>query len=315
MKELRWDLFWGEWVILSPERATRPNEFLKPSKCPFCPGNEDLTPGEVFSLKDEKGQWRVRVVPNLYPAVEECEGEPVDLGEFSFRACGVHEVIVESPKHEVDIDEMEREEVLDILKVYRERYASLKKRYPFVFIFRNYGPKAGASRPHPHSQLIALSETPPRILYLNERLRKQKEIYGVCPFCKLLREELEKDERVVFKGKHFLAFVPFAPRFSYEVWIIPLRHNPMMEEAKEEELGEFASIYQKTVSAIKKLLNFPSYNVVFHNFSTGLDADSFHWHCQIIPRLATLAGFELGAGVYINPSSPEEAAKSLREAL
>lgn len=315
MKELRWDLLWGEWIILSPERATRPNEFLQPAKCPFCPGNEELTPGEVFSLKDEKGKWRVRVVPNLYPAVEECEEGFKDFGEFSTRACGKHEVIIETPRHDVDIDGMDKEEVLDILRTYIERYITLRKKYPFVFIFRNYGPKAGASRPHPHSQLIALSEIPPRILYLNTRLRKHRETFGFCPFCKITADELKKNDRVVIKGEHFLAFVPFAPRFSHEVWIVPLRHNPAMEEALEEELEEFVFFYQSIIRAIKKVLNSPSYNVIFHNYSSGLDTDSFHWHCQIVPRLATLAGFELGAGVYINPSSPEEAAKTLREVI
>ncbi len=313
MSELRKDHIWGEWVIISPERASRPDEFKQQQVCPFCPGNEHLTPPARLVIEEE-GEWKVRVVPNRYPAVG---GEGKEERGYFFAsepAEGAHEVVVETRVHSSDIDTYPPHQLELVFRAWAERIKELKRSYPYVILFRNHGAGAGASRPHPHSQIIALKYIPPRVERMLGNLRRRQAESGSCPFCSFLEGERES-ERFIAEGQYFMAFAPFAPRFSFEVWIVAKQHLPLLEETPSEKARDFLILFQKVISAIKKVLHDPPYNIAFHNLPAGWEGDSFHWHCQIYPRLSALAGFELGSGVFINPSEPEKVASLLREAL
>ncbi|RKZ22860.1 galactose-1-phosphate uridylyltransferase [bacterium] len=332
MPELRKDPVIGRWVIIATERSKRPDDFLhvkipeKPSPfCPFCEGNEEKTPPEVYAVRrdgtlpDTPG-WKVRVVPNKFPALVR-EGEVRERMEDGYRlmdGVGAHEVIIETPKHDGIIPRLSEEEVGLILDAYRRRYISLKEdeRLRYILIFKNHGREAGASLAHPHSQIIATPIVPKRVkeeLYGSERFYREK---GKCVYCWMIEQELSSKKRVVAETENFIAFCPFASRFPFEVWLLPKYHSAFFEDVKEPD--EFASIFKRVITAIHDVLSDPPYNLVLHTSPTMNEhwehmEKSYHWHMEIMPKLTRVAGFEWGTGFYINPTSPEEAARYLRE--
>lgn len=340
MPELRFDPIRGRWTIISPERGLRPKDFIKekeeiPSKdnCPFCEGNESKTPKEIFSIRKEgtlpnTPGWRVRVVPNKFPALR-IEGDLIrkGVGIFDYvSGIGAHEVIIETPLHEKQLQDMEPEEVKDVLRAYKERYIDLIKdlRFRYILIFKNFGKEAGASLYHSHSQLIA---TPiiPRVLVTE--LETSKEYYSRkerCIFCDLIEQEISLGERIVYKTDRFIVWCPYASSFPFETWIFPLKHNHEFVNMDEDEINDLSFVLRDVLERIKILLNDPPYNFVIHTapikrprpgrpgYWETLDLD-FHFHIEIIPRITHIAGFEWGSGFYINPLPPEEAARYLRE--
>lgn len=330
MPELRKDPIIGRWVIISTERGKRPSDLtLEPSKsrggfCPLCPGNEDKTPPEVYSLRSNNSQpnkpgWSLRVVPNKFPALVN-EGELNKRGEGIYdlmNGFGVHEVIIETPVHEANASTLTIAEFTNILLAYRERMRVLKQdtRFHYVSVFKNYGEVAGASLEHPHSQLIALPVVPKQPLeslagaqtYFNYKER--------CIYCDIIRQELSSDIRVVAQNRDFLAFEPFAPRFPFETWILPLRHYSAFEETPVDKFLTLAELFSSVLKKINNALSFPPFNYMLHTSPLDKsDLEYDHWHFEIIPRLTKVAGFEWGSGFYINPTPPEDAARYLREA-
>ncbi|HXL01992.1 MAG TPA: galactose-1-phosphate uridylyltransferase [Candidatus Atribacteria bacterium] len=331
MPEFRKDPLFGRWVIIAEERGTKPYQFGEGWEressfpCVFCPGRESYTPPEVFSIREkdtppnERG-WRVRVVPNRFPAL--LPGEPlrqyVDGFYERMSGFGVHEVIIETPDHYSDLVDLPLKQVEEVLWVYRERMRELGEdsRLRYCLIFKNQGEKAGASLPHAHSQLIATPVIPKKV---QEELKGAREFYeeeGNCFFCSLLEEE-RKRERLVWEEERFIAFVPYAARFPYETWIFPQRHCAFFSEIEEEEIRNLAYVLKGVLSAIKTLLHDPAFNFILHAapYSRSLEnyADYYHWHMEILPSLGKMAGFEWGTGFYINSVIPEKAAKALRQ--
>ncbi|HPZ39813.1 MAG TPA: galactose-1-phosphate uridylyltransferase [Candidatus Atribacteria bacterium] len=331
MPEFRKDPVVGRWVIVAEERGTKPYQFGEGWEressfpCVFCPGRESCTPPEVFSIREkdtlpnERG-WRVRVVPNRFPALLPCEPLHQYIDGFYERMSGfgVHEVIIETPDHYLDLVDLPLEQIEEVLRVYRERMRELGEdpRLRYCLIFKNQGEKAGASLPHAHSQLIATPVIPKKV---QEELKRAREFYeeeGKCLFCSLLEEERKK-ERLVWEEEGFMAFVPYAARFPYETWILPQRHCAFFSEIEEEEIQSLARILKIALSAIKALLHDPAFNFILHVApyprSSENYADYYHWHLEILPSLCKMAGFEWGTGFYINPVVPEKAAKALRQ--
>lgn len=332
MPELRKDPVVGRWVIIATERSKRPDDFSRisiPEKaspfCPFCEGNEKKTPPEVYAVRkdgtppDTPG-WKLRVVPNKFPALVR-EGETKERREDGYvlmDGIGAHEVIIETPKHTGFIPFLSEEEVKLILDAYRRRYISLKedRRLKYILIFKNHGREAGASLLHPHSQLIATPIVPKRVkeeLYGSERFYKEK---GTCIYCWMIEREVLSRRRVVVETERFIAFCPFASRFPFEVWLLPKYHSPFFENI--EELDEFSYIFKSVIHAMHDTLSDPPYNLVLHTSPIANEhwkfmEESYHWHIEIMPKLTSVAGFEWGTGFYINPTSPEEAARYLRE--
>ena len=331
MPELRKDPVVGRWVIISTERSRRPTSF-EPAPfvktqgfCPFCPGHEDKTPPEVYALRGTEGPpnssgWQVRVVPNKFPALQ-IEGTLDRRGEGLYdkmNGVGAHEVVIETPEHAVDLADLPVEHVAQVLRAYRERVLDLHRdrRFRYVLIFKNHGANAGATLEHTHTQLIA---TPiiPRIL--QEELdgsRRYFELKERCVFCDIVAQETAENNgrRVVAMSERFVALSPFAPRFPFETWILPRRHDAAYQAvADEAEVLDLARMLKDVLMRLNLALDRPPYNFVVHTapVSDG-DLEHYHWHIEIMPKLTRVAGFEIGSGFYINPTPPEDAAQFLR---
>ncbi len=331
MPELRKDPVTGRWVIISTERQKRPHDFRLESGvplgarfCPFCAGNEDKTPPEVLSYRENGGPpnspgWDVRVVPNKFPALQ-VEGTLDRQGEGLFdrmNGLGAHEVIIETPDHGQTLATMSDQAVEKVLWAYRDRVADLKqdRRFRYILIFKNHGAAAGASLEHSHSQLIALPIVPRHVQEEIDGARQHWTFKERCVFCDIVRQEIEAGVRVILESGDFVAIAPYAPRFPFETWLLPKHHGAFFENAPRHEYEGLARLLRTILQRMNRTLLSPPFNLIVHSspFVEGT-ADLYHWHLEIIPKLTKVAGFEWGSGFYINPTSPEEAAEVLRSA-
>lgn len=329
MPELRKDPVVGRWVIISTERSRRPTNFQPvhlertTGFCPFCPGNEDKTPPEVFAYRQNgsgpnSSGWNVRVVPNKFPALQ-IEGTLDRRGEGLYdkmNGVGAHEVVIESPRHEDDLADLPVEHLVQVLKAYRERMVDLHRdrRFRYVLIFKNHGPGAGATLEHTHTQLIATPIIPKILQEELEGARRYYELKERCVFCDIVRQELDDGRRVIFENGGFVVAAPYAPKFPFETWILPKTHRAAYEEAHQRELGQLAGALRTALRKLSVALDRPPYNFILHTAPFGQgDSLHYHWHIEIMPTLTKVAGFEWGSGFYINPTPPEDAAKFLRD--
>lgn len=329
MPELRRDPIIGRWVIISTERSRRPSDFESElpendaNLCPFCPGNEHMTPPEIAayrkpgSLRDKEGWW-LRVVTNKFPALQ-VEGQlnKTGMGMYDkMNGIGAHEVIIETPDHHKNINDLEDKNVEDIIWICRDRIIDLNKdpRFAYIIIFKNHGRLAGASLTHPHTQLIATPIVPKKV---TEELHGGKGYYEYkerCVYCDIIQQELSAGQRLVSENDDFIAFEPFASRFPFETWILPKKHSSDFEDIQKHEVVNLSLILKNILAKINVVLENPPYNYLLHNSPVReSNLPHFHWHIEIIPKLTRLAGFEWGTGLHINPTPPEEAAKFLRE--
>ena len=328
MPELRKEPVSGRWVIVATERAARPTDFetrpqiIKSGFCPFCEGNEDKTPPEILAYRDngampDTSGWRVRVVPNKFPALQ-TEGEYLKCEEGIYEmmnGIGAHEVIIESPRHIQSLTSLDNGNVEEVLLCYRDRLVDLKsdKRFVYGLLFKNVGFSAGASLEHTHSQLIVTPIVPP--LVANE-IANAKTFYQHrerCLFCDMIQQEIETDKRIVFSTDNFVVFAPYASRFPFEIWILPKKHESNFENLQGAEAEELAHVLKSVLTKLEATLDFPPYNYIIHSAPFNVtESEYFHWHIEIIPRLTNIAGFEWGTGFYINPTPPEESAELLR---
>jgi UDPglucose--hexose-1-phosphate uridylyltransferase len=328
MPELRKDPVVGRWVIISSERGHRPTDFqrapVRPrsTDCVFCPGNEEKTPPEIMAGRPHDGSpnqsgWSYRVVPNKFPALR-IEGDLEPSGEGLFdrmNGVGAHEVVIESPDHHATLATLSPDAVADVLLTFRDRILDLKKdpRLEYALVFKNHGEAAGASLEHPHSQLIA---TPIIPIMVTEELEGSARYYQIkerCVWCDIVRQERRGGTRVILERNGFVALAPFAPRFPFETWILPVWHRAAFEESDIDELRGLAEMLGEFMRALAHTLNEPPFNFMLHTAPLRDGAlEYFHWHLEIIPKLTQVAGFEWGSGFFINPMSPEQAAASLR---
>ncbi len=334
MPEFRRDPVIGRWVIIATERSKRPSDFIIPElvpegdhrKCPFCPGNESMTPKEIWAYRaagtkpNEEGWW-LRVIPNKYPAlIIEAPLDRLGIGIYEkMGGVGAHEVIVDSPEHNKSLSDLDRTQIAKIIWTYQERIIDLKQdsRFRYILIFKNHRSGAGASLDHPHSQLIATPIIPKRVMEELDSASKYYQHKNRCIFCTIIEEELKSTERIVAENNEFLAFVPYAARFPFEICIIPKKHKPDFCQNNVWEVTNLADILKITMLKLKLTLNDPPYNYIIHSMplATPPDLKEYHWHIEIIPRIVKTAGFEWGTGFYINPTPPEDAARALRETV
>ena len=326
MPQFRKDPVNGRWVIVnveSPRLSFPVAPQLQSSKvCPFCPGNESMTPREIVSYPAKnisgKSNWQVRVIPNKFPALR-IEENPERRGSGIYDRIGgfgAHEVIIENPNHTKDLADCSVEEVELVLRVYRERCLDLRKdkRIRYILIFKNHGAEAGASLEHPHSQLIGLPIVPSRVEGEVRGSVNHFEITERCIFCDILEQEKTGNKLTVFSNEDFVAMAPFAARFPFETWILPKNHISSFDSTPDERLRGLAKVLKTTLQKLKNLLGNPSYNFMIHTAPLqGGGADFFHWHIEVIPHLTQVAGFELGTGFYLNPTPSEAAAEALRK--
>jgi UDPglucose--hexose-1-phosphate uridylyltransferase len=334
LPELRKDPVSGRWVIIATDRAKRPSDFTRQSMemrggfCPFCAGNESKTPPEIMAYRPGNGNghhrdvpgWTVRVVPNKFPALG-IEGDLDRRAEGMYdkmNGIGAHEVIIETPDHRDTLATLPDKRVEDVLWAFRDRIVDLKKdrRFRYILIFKNHGEAAGASLEHSHCQLIALPIVPRQVV---EELQGAKQYYQLkerCIFCDIVHQELADSDRVVAENGDFVTVSPFAPRFPFETWILPKRHESCFENSTSRHYENLAKMLKLVIGKMEAVLDRPAYNMVIHSSPLNEDnSEQYHWHVEIMPKLSRVAGFEWGTGFYINPTSPEEAAKYLREAV
>lgn len=334
MPELRQNPATKEWIIIATERATRPEEFCSQkedgedeehlAKCPFCEGNESMTPNEKFAFrtygtKSDTPGWWVRVVPNKFPAlIPSGNIQRIKADEF-FRymeGVGEHEVIIESPKHELTLATMEQKQVEEVFFAYRERFRALTKdpRFEMVILFKNHRAEAGTSIRHPHSQIVATPITPMHVRHRIEEAMRYFDDNGECVYCAMIEKEKQAAERIVYETDNLIVFVPFAATSPFEMWVLPKKH--------QSNFGEITAIITKELSYVMRVilskmfvgLKDPAYNFVMISApSHEINVEYYHWHIKIIPRVAKVAGFELGSGIYINTVIPENAAKFMRD--
>ena len=323
MPQLRKDPVTSRWVIVNNENPTTHFDVTPPEKssriCPFCPGNEAMTPSEiaVYRVKGSKDPWQVRVVPNKFPAlrIEETPNKTAVGIYDKIGGFGAHEVIVESPNHKVELADQTLENFELVLRAYRDRCADLRKdpRIRYVLLFKNYGPAAGASIEHPHSQLIALPIVPSRVQGELRGGHLHLDFTERCIFCDMIAQDDTDKRLTVLSEGGYRALCPFASRFPFETWVLPETHQPSFETLPDEELGKLAKVLHGALLRIKKSLGDPAYNFMIHTSPAGSrEPESYHWHIEIIPHLTSVAGFELGTGFYVNPTPPEKAAEILR---
>lgn len=270
------DILSRRWVIIAPARLSRPENVSKTGNrknaCPFCPGSEGITPGEVFRLgkggKDQEG-WKVRVIPNKYPITD------------------YHEVIIHSPYDDRDIEHLPLPHVELILKAYRERFNFYRKKGQ-VLIFCNHGEHSGASIRHPHSQLVVIP--------------------GQINLDTLTREPLNN---VVEDNKHFISYCPDFSQWPYEIWLTPKEEGEHFGDLSDGQIKDFAVLLKKTLAQLERIYAKNKFGDMTFGYNYYIYPHS-DWYLRIIPRFVHRAGFELGTGLNVNIVDPSQAAMEYR---
>ncbi len=328
MPEFRRDPTTDDWVIVAAERARRPGgarpavtgrdgpATIDPS-CPFCPGNEGQTPPEVLR-RPHAGEWTVRVVPNKYPAlVPDATGSDQrrDPLRAHLPARGRYEVIIEGRRHHTELAPHDDAVLAEVLYAAQERLQAFQgdPALEFASLFRNHGPRAGASLRHPHWQLAAAPVVPGFLARMLEIARRHLDRYGVTLYQALLDQELADGIRIVEARQRFVVLAPYAPQWAGEVWIVPGRDEPTFAAADPSTLAEFAGVLRDTLERLAGAFDNPDCNVVVVSAPLRLSAGGFRWHVRIQPRLTVPGGFELGSGIAITTMAPEQTAALLRE--
>ncbi len=332
VSELRQDLVSGDWVLVASGRAKRPQDFVpkkKPalqsiSSCPFessrINGEEPLAwyPHPKIAGKDSRENWFVQVVSNKYPALaphtDRSCAAPYDVGAYKAMAgVGYHEVIITRP-HARSMGRMTKEEVAVVMRSYRDRYVALDKDpcIAYILVFHNHGPRAGASISHPHSQLIALPIVPPDVQRSFDGSFTFFKRTGKCIHCKILEDELNSGERIVYENDDFVVFAPYASHISFELRVYPKYHDPHFNHISEERIFSCADALSAALRKLYTALKNPDYNFFIHTSPANIhNGKHYHWHIEILPKTSIPAGLELGTGIDVVVVAPEEVPKML----
>ena len=336
-----------ESVLVATARSMRPRKQEDPAPrdtrkhvdtCPFCRGNESLTPPEIARYP-ESDDWSLRIVENLYPVLGNERQQPgLVFGlQQAIDGYGRHEVIVDHHQHGIAVHEMSPAHLTNLFRLYQTRMRDLyqlDERLKYVLVFKNFGPAAGASMAHTHSQIIATPVVPQNVYdevyYSQQHFKRQHH----CIFCSLIDEALTFEatiydrtsgqvlrqinvgQYVVERGEKFIAIKPFASRYEWEVHIMPLEHQASFLDTREDDLEDFAKVLQRTMAKLDAVIGGAQYNYFLHTLPQDEDfqqaQQSYHWHLEICPRTSIPSGFELGSGLFVNTISPEQAAEQLR---
>ncbi|MEW6067989.1 MAG: galactose-1-phosphate uridylyltransferase [Nitrospirota bacterium] len=326
MSELRLNLVTREWVIISSERAKKPEDFRQrrykkilpeySESCPFCIGNEYMTPDEIMRVSDND-RWSVRVIPNKF-FVLSSEGQKMRKNEglkYLVTGVGRHEVIIESPLHNAPIALLPVNNIASIIKTYKDRFIAVYNNpmIDHVIIFKNQGENSGTSIVHPHSQLIGMPITPFQVRERIFEARRYFDHTGECLMCASLKDELNDGKRVILNTEHFVTFIPYAALSPFHIWIFPKRHVATFGDILDEEIIDLANNLKTILSKLYYGLENPDFNYVIRSEKLKeCEVEYFHWYISIVPRVSQTSGFELGSGIYTNPSIPEEVAEFLR---
>jgi len=327
MPQLRQNIITGDWVVVAPERAKRPKDFLIPksmtiadkSRCPFCVG----TAGYEENKKNLTYHTpHVYVIENRFPAFIEEESKKSVRTLFPesdfYRikpSLGDHEVVV-IEDHGLNLFSLPKLIMNEMLEVIRTRYVWMKEHEKVVSIMPiyNHGGEAGASIDHAHAQIFASGIVANTV---GRELNGADEYYGIngsCVYCDMIKHELHEKIRVVYQNDSFIAINFFASRFPFETWILPKKHESQFEITTKTSMTDLSDIMTQVLHMLDKTLDNPPLNFYIHTLPTIFEGSaSYHWHVEIAPRVSRYGGFELGSEVIINTMPPEEAAHYLKE--
>ncbi|MCX6808394.1 MAG: galactose-1-phosphate uridylyltransferase [Candidatus Berkelbacteria bacterium] len=328
MPQLRQNIITGDWVVVAPERAKRPKDFLIPksmtiadkTKCPFCVG----TAGYEENKKNLEYQTpHIYVIENRFPAFLETETQksirtffPEGTDFYRIKpSLGDHEVVVVED-HDLPLFKMPKLILTELFEVIRTRYLKIKghKGIASIMPIYNHGGEAGASIDHPHAQIFAsgiVANTVGRELDGADKYYGEN---GACIYCDMIKYEMKEKVRITYQNEDFIAINFFASRFPFETWIMPKKHESQFEETSKSSMANFAEAVCKVLSMLDKTLDNPPLNFYIHTLPTIFSGSaSYHWHMEIVPRVSRYGGFELGSEIIINTMPPEEAAHYLKE--
>ncbi len=331
--ELRFDLISRDWVVIATGRGRRPEMFKKEKRakikvskrnCPFCNIETQEKPNLIYSQGKKNAtnkipkNWTTIVVPNKFPAFlpypkieTKIEGNLYQ----TTNAVGFCELVV-TRDHEKHFPHFETSQVKEVFDVYQERYLDLMKKHfvNYISIFHNHGAEAGASQPHPHSQIIT---TPLIDIDLKRALSNSKKYFKKtekCIYCQMNDWERKLKKRIVFESKDFLVICPFASKSAFQMIVSPKKHLSNFELATEKEKWQLARAFREVLRKLYKALNDPAYNFYLHTAPCdGKKYPYYHWHWTILPKTSTWAGFEIGTRMEISTIAPEKAAEYLRK--
>ncbi|MEK7607962.1 MAG: DUF4921 family protein [Patescibacteria group bacterium] len=326
MAEFRKDPVSGDWIVVAPERAGRPHGFSdgksrrRPTPKKTCPFEDLEKTGNwpPIIAYPNRESWRVVLIPNKYPALRHSNVcvKSINLGPYeTMPGIGYHDLVV-TRDHENNFSRLSLSEALRIFLIFQERYRGIKKDkcLTYVSAFSNWGASAGASLYHPHYQLLALPIVPPEV---SHSLRGSHEYFTKkrrCAHCDIIKHERKGGKSIIAENKDAIAFAPFASRHPYKIRIFPKKHYAFFEETDEKPLRAVAELLQRVLKKIEKNLNDPDYNFFIHTapLKNQKSHSHYHWHVEVIPKMAQEGGFELGTGVDINVVPPEELARILK---
>lgn len=331
--ELRLDIVSGDWVVIATGRAKRPEMFkrerrkfqeLPEEKCPFCQIETQEKPILIFShgkkiseTKKIPKDWTTVVIPNKYPAFISDRSLNAKMeGPYQImNAVGFHELVV-TRDHKKSLGQFDTYQIKEVIDTYQSRYLELMKKpeVNYVSIFHNHGSEAGASQPHPHSQIAAIPLIDADLRKAISNSQKYFENYQECIYCRMNDWERKTKKRIVFENRDFLVICPFASKAAFEIIISPKKHLAYFEKITEIEKFYLSEAFRIALNKLYKGLNDPAYNFYLHTSPCdGKNYDFYHWHWTILPKTSTWAGFELGARMEISTIEPEKAAAYLRK--
>lgn len=339
-----------ESVLVATARSMRPKKEEAPlthdtsphlPACPFCRGNEAKTPAPIAQVP-AVGDWELRIVENLYPVLSDEALSPnfVYGLQQTIDGYGRHEVVIDHSSHGIFIHEMSEEHLALLFSLYRTRIEQLyhaDDRLKYVLVFKNFGPAAGASIGHTHSQIIAMPVVPDNIQAEVKNSQAHYLATRRCIFCSLIdealtfeatlydresgeiRRKISVGQFVIERSSRFIAIKPFASRYEWEVHILPLSHQADFLDSGLEDISDLAGLFKRTMARLNRVLGGVQYNFFLHSLPHGDEyednAGFFHWHIEICPRTSIPTGFELGSGLFVNTISPERAAEQLRNVV
>lgn len=326
MSDLRKDPTRGQWVLVRPSGAERATQ----SECPFCPGNERLTPREIASYRKDGSTanspgWSVRVIPEADPYFRielPLDREGVGLYD-KITPRGASELIIESPRHDETPGDMPLPQWEQVLWMYGERIRDLKRDLAIrdLLLTRRHR-IPGSHITHPYSRITAIPIIFDEVRYKLDQAREYYQYKRRCIYCDIVRQELADAERVVHESDRFLAVVPYAGRAPFELWILPRQHAAAYEDALSGDLvADLARVISGCFSTVARALADPSVEMTLYTAPNrgakvlagewATLADDYHWHIGVIPGPERVKRV---GGIYVTDTPPEAAASRLRDA-
>lgn len=328
MSEWRADPVTGQWTLVADDLPLSRRDFVldganRPldTPCPLCEGREAAAGREIFADRDGSAPdgpgWQLRVVPNRVPALRvEAGTDDLHDGLLAHRpGLGAHEVVIESPHHDASWYTFSAAELARVFLAWRVRMADLRhdSRLKAAVAFKNHGAEAGSRLVHPHSQLMVTPLVPPTLAREVDAARRHHQEARECLLCALITQERAAALRVVDDTGAHVALAPYASRVPFETWIVPVAHGARFDEVSADALLPLATAVKRVLDRMADELETPAFNAVLHSAPFDEPGDgAYHWHLEILPRVLRPGGFDLGAGVAVNPVAPEKAARVLR---